>query len=797
MSQDGGNPNNDDSPALKRQKLGHARLALARLSAATDLGDQSVETIGAAIMARARAQSARMMASRTAIERAGLSPDIATLVCLWEDNNNAVRNNGQEKAPFQCESSKASEEKRKLGHEEHQSYIAFSTDSIQDVNGDTSSTDVSFTRNNRSFDLISELASTHELAVELCKALPFPDILTLYSVSRTFHTTINDFLLSTITQVIAVRAPESGRAMPWSLYRELCIPDPAGRLPQARWATYPNEAPRLFDPPVDLQAQPRLVPSLRYLGMILGRERMVGDIVASLARAGHRTPRTMTATLKKLWTLLDCGYNRGRRAMISSRAFFSDIDVYNTELFALKLVMRFNDPLRPLAATDSLAAVLLGQRAGLYPLWCMLLGKNGYDSLKKCVQLKVRYDYLLPRTDWRPHVFGVPLAEVGIHHLEGWGTGAEHLLRPDELAQLEAARRGIALDDHEELMLLWGYRDWKTGRNLVPTQEEMHMHDPDLPEAEGTFREFGNVPFRNWEWQPWQSMKARWAELTNAEKLAVWRHQEDEKLRAMPFMEDCEPETDEEQEEEDDGGVNIQWTPINKPRKPQRPVFVEQDSDTDSDTDTAYNSISSSVLDTPAAPSRQRTNKHIFSPNTSPSPASRIPRSSFWRLSSFNEADLSLADSFLAQMELPLAPDARLRAQADRDYDDAYLDFWDSELSGKDSKWWGEEPKSNGSRSSSRGSKGETLSLTATSEAALPVAVGSQQCDTFDVDKNFNVFEALRLDPEAATAEAALLPTTDEECMRMRKEVDIGKLLSRFHESVERDVFEWRFVQWK
>jgi len=187
--------------------------------------------------------------------------------------------------------------------------------------------------------------------------------------------------------------------------------------------------------------------------------------------------------------------------------------------------------------------VFLGQRAGLSPLW-KCLRRKAFTSLREVMQMTLRYDYT-PTPDQVATalpVFGIPIDELGADHLEGWGTGKEHLLRPDELVAAEAIRRELPLHQHLVEMLFYGRVDLNTGKNLVPSLEEMYMSDDEMPveKARGIHGGCGNVPFADNEWTPKLARKARWEELTDQEREDIVADDRDEIARAQAWEDDSE-----------------------------------------------------------------------------------------------------------------------------------------------------------------------------------------------------------------------------------------------------------------
>ncbi|KAG5943168.1 hypothetical protein E4U53_007083, partial [Claviceps sorghi] len=380
-------------------------------------------------------------------------------------------------------------------------------------------------------DLITALCARTELAVELGKHLGAEDLVALYATSRVFHEAVNEHLLSSIRTWIEHRAPEAGRVFKYKLYRRHLIPDPAGRTwaAQYRGTSTEREKPRLM-------RQVRTVPGLRYLQLVLGRDRCCRQMVAVMARNGFLVPATMHHTLLRLWLLMDIPTTGQRQALLRNADLWTDQHLYNAQMLFLKLSMMFNDAIYgPLS--NELLHVALGQK-GLYPLWQLLLRKK-FTTLPELLECKVRYDYDMPPGPHRPArarahahestVHGVPIHEVGIGHLEGWGLGDLHLQRPDELVPVEAVARGLFLDDHLVYMMLWGYIDFETGENMVPTEQDTYVSDEE--DALGHMDTTGH-------WKKKHALKKRFADLTPLQQQQIMDEDEDDRLRALAWTGD-------------------------------------------------------------------------------------------------------------------------------------------------------------------------------------------------------------------------------------------------------------------
>ena len=420
------------------------------------------------------------------------------------------------------------------------------------------------------FDLFGSLMTDFELLLEVCKHLRPIDIINLYSVSKAFHNLVNSNLQSTILLWTDHMAPSSARIFCHQLYYQYFIDDPSGRDPRThRDIRYFNkEAPNRavyecqlgymrqgpvnpFPPPPAFADNPqhgnsnftpiRKVPSLIWFQMVVDREIKVRDILATMARHGHRTPPDTHKTVKKLWLLMDVASCRGRAELVKSKTLFTDEDLYRARLFFVKLCLLFTDPVFGPKST-ALAKLFLGQK-GFTPLWEFLRRKK-YQTEREIVEMKTRYDIRpqLHQVVAGKPINGVPLREMGMMHVEGWGRGARHLMRPDQIVTWQAYKRRLPLHLSTEKMMLYGHVDFKTGRPLVPSLDEMYMSDDefDLP-AESSWRIMkhrkanggcGNVPFERSMWQPKHARKARWSTLTEEEKEDILAAEEEEMKEA-------------------------------------------------------------------------------------------------------------------------------------------------------------------------------------------------------------------------------------------------------------------------
>ena len=322
---------------------------------------------------------------------------------------------------------------------------------------------------NYSRDFFHRLSSIPEVIFELATHLHPKSFLALYSISRDFHALINGHMTHCMLLCAEYQAPESASIFQFRWYSPLCIPDPVERL---------HTTPAVKFGPVNLQAQQqttqRKVPGPKWLQMVIHREKTVRNILACLAREGHRLPQGTALSIKKAWFVMDIATSARRVQLCKNRKWFTDTDIYFLQMWVIKLDMRFNHPIDG-PGDDGLRRLFLGQR-GLTPL-CRLLQRRDYLDAASVIRAMIRYSWrVLPHRKHLP-VMGIPPQEIGVGHLEGWGKGRVHLLRVDELVAREAVRRRLELENRFVYMILYGYVDGRTGQNIKVTDEEMYMSD--------------------------------------------------------------------------------------------------------------------------------------------------------------------------------------------------------------------------------------------------------------------------------------------------------------------------------
>ncbi|KAG8665737.1 hypothetical protein FPOAC2_10819 [Fusarium poae] len=378
-----------------------------------------------------------------------------------------------------------------------------------------------------SLDMISALCINLELAIEIGKHLRPQDIVNLYIASRSFRSAINGHMLSCIRMWIDSKSPEAGKVFHWKLYGKMLIRDPQDRKSAV------NDAQHLEARWNSVKLNPkgtRLIPGFRYLKMVLSRECCCREILAMMARMGFLMPESMYGTLLRLWVLMEISTTRQRQLFLRNEKYWTDQHLYNVQFFLVKLAMAFNHPFFHPIKLD-MVHLMMGQK-GLHPLWQLLM-KQRYTNLSELMELKTRYDLRFPRSVWtnillhdHPKAYNVPLRQVGLGHMEGWGKGFRHLSRPDELLPIEAVYRGLDLEKHISQMVIWGYIDFETGENIVPTEDDMYISDEE--------EKLGRVD-TSYFWQRKHALKKRWNELSPEVQEEIKEDDNDERLRGMAW----------------------------------------------------------------------------------------------------------------------------------------------------------------------------------------------------------------------------------------------------------------------
>ena len=284
-----------------------------------------------------------------------------------------------------------------------------------------------------------------ELTFEVAKHLDIEDLVSLYAISKDFHRLANRHFTGLVLSQSIAKAAESSRTFIHRCYKNLCMRDPAQR--------------RLSG---ENEGQIRWIPSFRWLRMILFREGVVDDIMLSLLHEGHRLPKAASLAIKKLWFTLDISDNHRRIGLLHSEQFWTQSDLFAIQMFMVKLDLLLTEPMSGNGETG-LRSLLLNQRS-LSTLGKVLRREEMKTQLD-LLRMIVRYNYTSPRPPTST-IMGVPPQEVGKLQYEGWGFGTIKFMPIDEIIVAESVRRGLNLGDYYIDMMLYGFIDKDTGRDV-------------------------------------------------------------------------------------------------------------------------------------------------------------------------------------------------------------------------------------------------------------------------------------------------------------------------------------------
>ncbi|RHZ54678.1 uncharacterized protein CDV56_103877 [Aspergillus thermomutatus] len=253
--------------------------------------------------------------------------------------------------------------------------------------------------------------------------LEIEDVINLHLTCKRFHQFVRSVLAIIVMRKAAQKAPESLRTFPFLCYYGLCD----------RWSAPPG---------LRLNDVTYIIPSVRWLKMILYREAVVKDIMERMADMGWKLPNRCATVVKKLWFLMDIPDNRRRTWTIRKKTLWTDNDLFLAAYFIVQLDMLFTDS-RARKKQGSMRRLLMAQPS-LALLWDVLRDAaltTHYETLKAYV----RWQYTPPAHEAGLFVFGVPPNEVGSLQWEGYGRRARNVKfqRPDELVLREIKDRNL------------------------------------------------------------------------------------------------------------------------------------------------------------------------------------------------------------------------------------------------------------------------------------------------------------------------------------------------------------------
>lgn len=380
-------------------------------------------------------------------------------------------------------------------------------------------------KNDPKFSVFRGILLYPELCYHLASHLPVEDLISLYAISKDFHTIIDTRFTTVILSQSLKKAPTSSRIFPFRSYGHLCRKDPAARI------AHP-------DPAKAKAGQVRRIPSFRWLRMVLYREKAVHAMMALFAERGIPLPRRCELTMKKIWFMMDIPDNARRIGFVHNKKLLSDTDLYFGACLLVKLDMLFTDPVSAHKRAEGRQLVL--SQPGLGLLLRVLKGEalnTRWSIMHEWIKLKYDPGENAP-TDPDETLFGLPQAEWGRMQREYWGRKLDKngvpvpvntlstLLRPDQLIVREAVKRGLRFAGHYVRFMLYGYVHPKTLDDFEPREmtrwigeynEEDYAVDDVVARARALALEDGGGPLLDLGAKLPASRSIRRAELTRVE----------------------------------------------------------------------------------------------------------------------------------------------------------------------------------------------------------------------------------------------------------------------------------------
>ena len=317
------------------------------------------------------------------------------------------------------------------------------------------------------FNVYKSLLRHPNLFFQFCIRLPFRTIVALYSIDKEFHYRLNKYSVGLIHEYARYHAPVAAPIFAWIQFPELCISDPMLRPMDGRsWLA-------------------RDVPSFRWVGMVLSRQRIVRSILTSLAVEGLRVPEQAFGVLCKFWSLMEKNSTAVRRAFLQDTAVWSDVEVCIFQLLLVKLDMRLSDPVTG-NGIGELSHMLLTQK-GLQKLHERLMGETRFDYEKAIDMLVCTYLTEDLDTDTFPLLDdeienGIVEEEWGLLSREEWNMDGERMESAVDMLIMEGFRRGLDVQQYYLDFVLYGFVD--NDGNNVPTPRQQRQEGGGLEAIE-------------------------------------------------------------------------------------------------------------------------------------------------------------------------------------------------------------------------------------------------------------------------------------------------------------------------
>ncbi|QDS69123.1 hypothetical protein FKW77_010333 [Venturia effusa] len=372
------------------------------------------------------------------------------------------------------------------------------------------------------FQMLTEFLKRPELILNLARFLHPTSLIDLYAISKPFHFILNSHYTTYVKSNMDYHAPSSNLIFPWRCYGRLTIKDPGWRPKHAS----------------DPASGARDVPSLRWLLMVTYRDEVVRDILIALSEYGLLLPHGIEKAIKKMWFLCDLPGNGNRIGVLHNTSYFTDRDIFLSQMFIMKLDMRFTDPVEGGGETH-LRKLLFGCR-NFVPMRDLLVGRI---SLVHLLQRVVWYQYN-PAIRTHP-ILGIAPNQIGNGNTEHWGRGTQRLLRVDEGVMREAIRR--ELNTHKNFMDFMLFAHQELAAKQGPKSEMTHLKTlAAMNLREGRARRIKPFEFYIWDYKKKENVAQSQAHLQVPSQQSM-----------MATVKDEEALEGEEWDDEQDSGSEI------------------------------------------------------------------------------------------------------------------------------------------------------------------------------------------------------------------------------------------------
>lgn len=273
------------------------------------------------------------------------------------------------------------------------------------------------------FNIFEAIIQHPHLVYHFALSLEVEDLVSVYAISKDFHSVVNTSFTTVIISQAMLHAPTSAKIFPFRCYRGLCVSDPRMEMDQTR-------------------GQSRLVPSFRWLRMVCWREQIARKITRLMIKEGIYLPWECEEAIKKLWFLMDIPDNRRRLGTVQNPQLWTPADLFYAVMFFVRFDMRCTDPLAD-KAHGGMRRLLMAQKS--MSLLYRTLERTAMTSFHEVLQAFLRWKYDAPGASVSGFVFGIPINQLGRLQYEGYGTGGSEvkLQRPDELILKECIRRDM------------------------------------------------------------------------------------------------------------------------------------------------------------------------------------------------------------------------------------------------------------------------------------------------------------------------------------------------------------------